>query len=99
MNLSQITIVCLIKAKKTKKEVVFNELKKLAILTRKEEGNLNYDIHISNDDNSLFVIYENWKDQESLDMHMSQKYLKEFISKESELLEYPIDGKICKIIK
>lgn len=98
MNADHLTIVCLIKAKETTKQQVKEELKNLAALSRKEKENINYDLHISKDDDQLFIIYENWKNQAALDNHMNQPYLKSFLAKTPELLECPIDGKICKMI-
>ncbi len=97
-NTPQITIVCLIKAKQATKHQVKSALGNLAKMTRLEAGNMNYDLHISADDDSLFIIYENWQNQVALDNHMSQPYLKDFLAKQDELLECPVDGKICKII-
>ncbi len=94
MSATQISIVCLIKAKESTKQRVREELKQLAAMTRKEEGNINYDLHVSNADDGLFIIYENWKDQAALDRHMNQPYLKSFLGMAEELLERPIDGKI-----
>ena len=96
---TQITIVCLIKAKQQTKDQVKSKLVNLVEMTRKEKENLNYDLHVSDADDSLFIIYENWKDQAALDNHMSQPYLKDFLAEQDELLECPIDAKICKIIK
>jgi quinol monooxygenase YgiN len=95
MNAVQVSIVCLIKAKANTKQLVREELKHLAAMTHKEKDNINYDLHVSNADDSLFIIYENWKDQAALDNHMNQPYLKSFLGKTKELLEGPIDGKIC----
>ncbi len=99
MDMPQITIVCFIKAKKKTKQQVRMELTNLAQMTRKESGNINYDIHVSAEDGCLFIIYENWRDRAALDNHMNQPYLKDFLARQGELLEIPIDGKICKIIK
>jgi quinol monooxygenase YgiN len=99
MDTGQITIVVFIKAKQTTKATVKDELIGLTENTHKESGNLNYNLHISDTDDSLFIIYENWKDQAALDNHMAQPYLKDFLSKQDDLLEKPIDGKICKTIK
>ena len=98
MTNTQITIVCLIKAKKDKKQQVYQKLTDLAKMTRNEKGNINYELHVSSEDECLFIIYENWKDQQALDGHMAQPYLKDFLALEQELVEQPIDGKICKII-
>jgi quinol monooxygenase YgiN len=98
MKDDQITIVCFIKAKKNMREQVMRELVYLMQMSRQESGNINYDLHVANDDDCLFIIYENWKDQSALDYHMNQVYLKEFGKKKKDLLEAPIDGTICKKI-
>jgi quinol monooxygenase YgiN len=95
MSIGQISLVCLIKAKETTKPLVREELKHLAEMTHKEKGNINYDLHVSNADDGLFILYENWKDQAALDSHMNQPYLKSFLGKTEELLERPIDAKLC----
>lgn len=96
MNAEQITIVCLIKAKESTKKIVKETLMHMVSMTHKEEGNINYDLHVSKDDDRLFILYENWKNQSALDNHMNQPYLKSFLSKTDELLESPIDAKICR---
>lgn len=98
MDTKQITIFVSIKAKKEKKKEVYDLLTNLANMTHKEPGNINYILHVSTKDDCLFMIYENWKDQSALDFHMNQPYLKDFIARQSELLEKPIEGKICKIL-
>jgi quinol monooxygenase YgiN len=99
MKAKQIIIVCLIKAKQGTKNEVREELGYLAKMTQKEKGNLHYNLHISSDDDSLFIIYESWMNQEALDNHMEQPYLKDFLAKQESLLEYPVDGKICELIE
>lgn len=98
MKTDQLTIVCLIKAKATTKQQVLGELKNLAAMTRKEKGNITYDLHVSTDDDRLFILYENWKDQAAFDSHINQPYLKNFLAKSTELLECPLDVKICKML-
>lgn len=99
MNHQQISIVCEIQAKPETKAQVLKALTHLAELTRKEEGNINYDLHLACSNDCLFLIYENWIDQQALDKHMAQDYLKAFLSKEVTLLETPIKGTICQLIK
>jgi quinol monooxygenase YgiN len=96
MNPNQLTIVVFIQAKQSTKQRVREELTQLAARTRTEAGNINYDLHVSNTDDSLFIIYENWKDQAALDSHMNEPYLKSFLGKTDELLAAPVDGTICK---
>lgn len=95
MNAAQITIVCLFKAKENTKQLVREELLHLADLTRKEDGCINYDLHVSNTDDGLFILHENWRDKAALDNHMNQPHVKAWRSKAEELLEQPADIKIC----
>ena len=99
MKNQQISIVCVIQAKPETKEQVQKALTHLAELTRKEKGNINYDLHLACNDDCLFLIYENWIDQQALDQHMAQDYLKDFLSKEAALLKTPIQGTVCHLIK
>ncbi len=98
MKSDQITIVCFIKSKPQSRETVRTELLNLAKMTRTEKGNVNYELHVSDSDDSSFIIYENWKDQPALDYHMNQPYLKDFLAKQEELLEMPVEAKLCKIV-
>ena len=98
MQTNQIVIVCLIKAKQETKNKVREELSCLAKMTQKEKGNLNYNLHVSSNDDSLFIIHENWINQAALDSHMDQPYIKDFLAKQESLLEYPVDAKICELL-
>ena len=54
--------------------------------SRGEEGNINYDVHQSNDDPDMWMMYENWSSQEALDAHFEQPYMKEFIARLPQLM-------------
>jgi quinol monooxygenase YgiN len=45
------------------------QLQNRVAISRKQPGCLNYDLYISQDDPSLFMLHENWTDQASLDQH------------------------------
>jgi len=94
----QITIVCLIKARPETIDTVKEKLIHLTKMTRQEEGNLNYDLHVCDTDSSLFIIHENWENAAALDRHKQQSHLTDFIAAQDELLEYPIDIKVCKMV-
>ena len=99
MKTELITIVVHIKARPETRDSVRAKLLELAEMTRREEGNLNYNLHVSNTDDCLFIIYENWKDQAALDHHMAASYLKEFLAAQDDLLEKPVAGEICRVIE
>lgn len=99
MSNEQLTLVCFIKAKQETKKTVKEYLMNLTESTRKEAGLINYDLHVSESDDSLFIIHENWRSKIALDSHMAQPYLKEFLAKQAEWLEKPLDVQFCKKIK
>ena len=94
----QITIVVPIRAKDEKIEEVRCRLIEMVALTRKEAGNINYTLHEEIGNPGSFVIYENWKDQAALDLHMNQDYLKNLLADSSKLLKEDIKGTLCTII-
>lgn len=95
MHVLPVSIICLIKAKTAAKRQVEAELQQLAVLTRQEAGNRGYDLHVSQADDCLFILYENWKDQAALDNHMAQPYFKDFVGKAAGLLERPVEIHLC----
>lgn len=70
----------------------------LAEKTRLEPGNVFYRLHKSIDHPNRFIIYERWKNQEALDHHMNQDYLKGFLDLSKDLLEREISGVTCSEI-
>jgi quinol monooxygenase YgiN len=44
--------------------------------TRAEPGNVNYDLHRSQDDPAVFVIYEGWKGRDALEEHFQTPHFK-----------------------
>jgi quinol monooxygenase YgiN len=73
-----LTIVAKIKAKTGFEEVIMSELKKLIAPTQLENGCINYDLHRSNDDKTLFLFYENWTDKQSWEQHLKAKHLSDY---------------------
>jgi quinol monooxygenase YgiN len=75
MKNRQLTLVAIVKAKEEKREFVKSEIIKLIDITRKEEGNISYDLHQGNDDQNLFVLYENWENREVWQKHMNNDHM------------------------
>lgn len=62
--------------------------------TRAEAGNVNYDIHKSQDDPAVFVIYEGWSGADALDSHRQTPHFKTLYAAAEELTaERGPDGK------
>ncbi|WP_035531381.1 putative quinol monooxygenase [Halobacillus kuroshimensis] len=69
-----ITINAFLTAKEGREEELFNELRKVIEPSRKEAGCIDYVLHRSLDDASVFAFYETWKDQEALQMHIDSDH-------------------------
>ena len=98
MTDEKFTLIGQIKAKNGCEQAVKQELQVLIGKSRKELGNIHYDLYQAIDNEALFLFHESWKDQKALDEHMDSPYLKRFIAKESELLAEPIKGKKIKLV-
>lgn len=98
MTDEKFTLIGQIKAKKGFEQAVKQELQLLIAKSRKEPGNIHYDLYQALDNESLFLFHESWKDQKALDEHMDSPYFKRFIAKESELLAEPIKGEKIKLV-
>jgi quinol monooxygenase YgiN len=78
----KVTVVARIKTKKGMDESVKQELMALVAPTRSEKGCINYDLHRSIDDRSVFMVYENWVSKEDLDKHLAMPYMRAFMDAE-----------------
>ena len=78
MSNQKLTIIAEILAKQEKREFVKNELLKLIKTTLKEEGCINYDLHQDNQNENLFLFYENWESRELWQKHMNNKHIADY---------------------
>tara|TARA_R110001592_G_scaffold337481_1_gene624144 strand:- start:1696 stop:1992 length:297 start_codon:yes stop_codon:yes gene_type:complete len=79
MTNQKLTIVARILVKEGKRELVKAELLKLIDVTRVEEGCINYDLHQDNENQNLFLFYENWESRELWQAHMNNPHLTEYM--------------------
>jgi quinol monooxygenase YgiN len=70
-----LTILAQITAADGKADLVRAELEKLISITRAEEGCLQYDLHVDNENPGFFVFYENWVNRDLWQTHMSAPHL------------------------
>lgn len=94
----RVTVLARIKAKAGMEERIRQELMALVAPTRSEEGCINYDLHQSVDDQTLFMFYENWRSKEDLDKHLKMPYLEEFGSKAGNMLAEPVEITLWEMI-
>lgn len=98
MKEKKVTVVARIKAKPGMEERVKQELLSLVNPTRSEAGCINYDLHQSTDDRSIFLFYENWTSKEDLDKHIEMPYLKAFLEKAEGILAEPAEITLWEMI-
>ena len=91
MSDKKVTVVARIKAKVGMEEQVRQRVMSLMGPTRSEPGCINYDLHQSVDDKSLFLLYENWVSKDDLDKHLEMPYLKAWREEAKDLLEKPTE--------
>ena len=75
MSNQKLTVVARILAKPEKRELVKTELVKLIEPTLKEEGCISYDCHQDNENENLFLFFENWENRELWQIHMNNANL------------------------
>ncbi|QIH34740.1 putative quinol monooxygenase [Sphingobacterium sp. DR205] len=74
----KIYLTAIIKNRPEHTAEVVQVLENMVIQTRKESACLQYDLHRSIDDKNLFVFYEIWENQQGLNLHNQQPYIKDF---------------------
>ena len=82
-----ISITAIIKSKKENIQQLQSLLNDLVTETRKEAACVRYDLHNAE---HIFIIWEEWKDQDGLDIHNNQSHLKDFIAKSENLVSTQI---------
>jgi len=86
----QVTVVVRLEAKPGMEARVREELASLLAPTRQEPGCLNYDMHESPDDPSLFLFHENWTSRADLDRHLGTPHLRHWLGIADSLLAEPM---------
>ena len=70
-----LTLVANIKAIPGHADLVKAELLKLIDSTRAEEGCINYDLHVNNENPNHFVFHETWETRELWQNHMNAPHI------------------------
>lgn len=74
MMTKKISVLARVRAQEGALEEVKRECLALVEPSRAEEGCLNYDLHQSLEDRTLFVFYENWASREALERHLQMPH-------------------------
>ncbi len=95
---TQVSVLAMFKARPGQEERVRQELLNLVAPTRSEPGCINYDLHQCSDDNTQFMLYENWVSMKDLDIHLEMPYLNHFKSIADKILAEPLQITIWQMI-
>lgn len=82
-----ITVVAVMKAKPGKEDALRAAALSLVEPTRREEGCVQYDLHVHLVDPAWLVFYENWTSVEHLERHGASPHLTAFRALAADLLE------------
>jgi quinol monooxygenase YgiN len=89
MNSTLLTVVAEIYAKPGKEDEVRRHLTGFVEPTRKEDGCIQYDLHVSNDERGHFVFYETWTSEEHLNRHSASPHIQAFRAIAADLTTGP----------
>lgn len=77
--MSKLTIVARILAKEGKNKLVKDALLQLINPTRAEEGCIDYILHQDNENENLFLFYENWENRDLWQAHMQTPHILNYL--------------------
>jgi quinol monooxygenase YgiN len=87
---NSLTVIAHVRAKPGQESRVRQLLEGLLAPTRAEAGCINYDLHQSQIDPTLFVFYENWESEAHLDAHARSTHIQSFRKLADETLAEPV---------
>jgi quinol monooxygenase YgiN len=96
--MSEVTVVAQIRAQDGMEETVKQELAALVGPTRSEKGCIQYDLHQSVENKSVFMFYETWASKKDLDDHIQMPHMKAHIRKARDLFAEPPKISIWEVV-
>ncbi len=96
--MNTLTCIAKITAQEEHKEIVLSELTKIINPTQKENGCINYDLHIDNENDSIFIFHENWESEQDLNAHLESSHIKECFEVIGEMLDSVEISRLTKVI-
>jgi quinol monooxygenase YgiN len=84
-----LTVVATLQARPGKEAELRAVLTGLVAPTRKEDGCINYDLHVATDNPAKFFFHENWTSRAHLDAHLQTPHLQALVARLDELCVAP----------
>lgn len=73
-----IMVTAKMKAKNGEKDKIIEKSQDIIESSRLESNCISYDLFASTEDDDVLMMFEKWKNQNALDLHMKTKHFKEF---------------------
>ncbi|MBL9136712.1 MAG: antibiotic biosynthesis monooxygenase [Verrucomicrobiales bacterium] len=89
MSSVPVTVTARLKAQPGKQTALRELLAALVVPTRREDGCLNYDLHVASDDPSVLLFHENWRSKADLDRHLGSPHVTAVLAQLPALLAEP----------
>lgn len=98
MNDEEIVLIARLKVKADKVEDARQAALAIVEASRAEEGCLNYDIHQSIEDETVFFWHETWKNKAAIDEHFATPFFGEFFKTVEQVAAEPPQINLTKKI-
>ncbi len=98
MTDGQVTVIARFLAKDGMEERLERELRAMVEPTRAEPGCINYDLHRRSDDGRVFVIYENYEDDEAVEHHKQTPHFRNLQAVTPEILGEPFEVLVFEML-
>ena len=85
------TVVGVLRARPERRQELLEILSGFVAPTRREEGCVEYHLHVSDADPNLFMFYENWRSREDLERHLALPHLAPLRDRGPELLAAEVE--------
>jgi quinol monooxygenase YgiN len=89
--MSNFTNLAFIRARAGRSDDLGKALLALVAPSREEDACLSYDVHRSNDDPDLWMVYENWGSAGDLEGHFALPHMQDFVARIPDLVEGELD--------
>lgn len=84
-------LTAIVKSKPGNASALKTVLEGIVAPSRREEANIQYDLHQSTADEHVFIFHEEWRDEAGFAAHNAQPYIRDFIEKTTELAAGPVE--------
>jgi quinol monooxygenase YgiN len=98
MSAENIVLIARLKVKPDKVEELISAALAIVSASRNEAGNINYDIHQSIEDETVFLWHETWVNKAAIDEHFATPFFQEFFAIVGEIAAEPPQIDLTRMI-